>query len=148
MRQSYHLWIAVNQSDQKSNCRSDRQPYEWEREIQQQKLSFNQRFIYRQQGETYPDNNFAVASLNLTGQYQFDDVVYINTLIIDGFIHYYPSLENMDEDWIFRSNLTFTVPLFDFLSVKLAYNLINDSNPNPSVGNNKTSTKLLFGFDF
>jgi len=98
--------------------------------------------------ETFMDNDFAVASLNLTGQYQFDDVAYINTLIIDGFIYYYPSLENMDEDWIFRSNLTFTVPLFDFLSVKLAYDFINDSNPDPSVGNNKTTTKLFFGFDF
>jgi len=96
----------------------------------------------------YPDNDFAVAALNLTGKYQFDDIAYINTLIIDGFIYYYPSLENMDEDWIFRSNLTFTVPLFDFLSIKFAYDLTNDSNPDPSVGNNKTTTKLLFGFDF
>ena len=96
----------------------------------------------------YPDNDFAVAALNLTGEYQFDDVAYINTFIIGGFLMYYPSLENMDEDWIFRSNLTFTVPLFDFLFVKLSYDLTNDSNPDPSVGNNKTTTKLLFGFDF
>jgi len=96
----------------------------------------------------YADKNFAVAALNLSGKYQFDDVAYINRFIIDGFLMYYPSLSDMSEDWIFRSNLTFTVPLFDFLSVKLAYNLINDSNPDPSVGNNKTTTKLLFGFDF
>ena len=98
--------------------------------------------------EIYADKNFAVAALNLAGKYQFDDVAYINRFIIDGFLMYYPSLTDMDKDWIFRSNLTFTVPLFDFLSVKLAYNLINDSNPDPSVGNNKTTTKLLFGFDF
>ncbi len=98
--------------------------------------------------DLYADKNFAVAALNLSGKYQFDDVAYINRFIIDGFVMYYPSLTDMDQDWIFRSNLTFTVPLFDFLSVKLAYNLINDSNPDPSVGNNKTTTKLLFGFDF
>ena len=106
------------------------------------------RYTVTEGEEIYPDNDFAVAALNLTGRYQFDDVAYINTLIIDGFIYYYPSLEDMDEDWIFRSNLTFTVPLFDFLSVKLAYDFINDSNPDPSVGNNKTTTKLYFGFDF
>jgi hypothetical protein len=72
----------------------------------------------------------------------------INTLILDGFLVYYPSIENPNQDWIFRSNLNFTVPLFDFLSVKLAFNLINDSNPNPDVGNNKTTTKLLFGVKF
>ncbi|PHS41684.1 MAG: hypothetical protein COB07_01155 [Sulfurovum sp.] len=98
--------------------------------------------------DIYPDKDFTVAALNLVGKYQFDDVAYINTLIIDGFMYYYPSLENMGEDWIFRSNLTFTVPLFDFLSVNLAYDFINDSNPDPEVGNNKTTTKLFFGFDF
>lgn len=98
--------------------------------------------------DAYPDKNFAVAALALSGKYQFDDLAYINTFIIDGFAMYYPSLSDFDEDWIFRSNLTFTVPLFDFLSVKLAINHINDSNPNPDVGNNKTTTKLLFGVDF
>jgi putative salt-induced outer membrane protein YdiY len=98
--------------------------------------------------DIYADKNFAVAALNLSGKYQFDDVAYINRFIIDGFLMYYPSLTDMDKDWIFRSNLNFTVPLFDFFSVKLAYHFINDSNPNPSVGNNKTTTKLLFGFDF
>jgi len=106
------------------------------------------RYTATDEEETYPDNDFSVAALHLTGRYQFDDVAYINTLIIDGFIYYYPSLEHMDEDWIFRSNLTLSVPLFDFLSIKLAYDLTNDSNPDPSVGNNKTTTKLYFGFDF
>jgi hypothetical protein len=96
----------------------------------------------------YPDKNFAAASLNLAGKYQLDDVPYINRLIIDGFVMYYPSLEHLAEDWVLRTNLTFGVPLFDFFSVKLAIDLRNDSNPDPSVGNNKTTTKLLFGVDF
>ena len=96
----------------------------------------------------FPDKDFAVAALQLSGKYQLDDLAILNTLIIDGFMIYYPSLEDPHEDWIFRSNLNFTVPLFDFLSIKLAFNLINDSNPNPDVGNNKTTTKLLFGVDF
>ncbi len=98
--------------------------------------------------DLYSDNNFAVAALKLSAKYRIDDVMLINTLIVDGFIMYYPSLENYDEDWISRSNLNFTVPLFDFFSVKLAIDLRNDSNPDPSVGNNKTTTKLLFGVDF
>ena len=96
----------------------------------------------------FPDKNFGVAALQLSGKYQLDDLALLNTLIIDGFVVYYPSLDNPEKDWIFRSNVNFTVPLFDFLSVKLAFNLINDSNPNPDVGNNKTTTKLLFGVDF
>ena len=96
----------------------------------------------------YPNKNFSVAALQLSGKYELDDLAWINTLIIDGFVVYYPSLTDPNLDWIFRSNINFTVPLFDFLSIKLAYSLTNDSNPNPDVGNNKTTTKLLFGVDF
>ncbi len=97
---------------------------------------------------TLVDRNFALASLQLAGKYQIDDVYLLSTLIIDGFLVYYPSVENAGEDWIFRSNVNFTVPLFDFLSIKLSVNHINDSNPNPNVGNNKTTTNLLFGVNF
>jgi hypothetical protein len=96
----------------------------------------------------YEDKNFAAYSLGLTGRYRLDDIALINTFIVDGFVMYYPSIENYDEDWILRSNLNFTIPLFDFFSVKLALNYINDSSPDPIIGNNKTTTKLLFGLDF
>ncbi len=88
-----------------------------------------------------------IAALNLFGKYQWDEVPVLRTLIVDGFMLYYPGLD-YEKDWIMRSNLNFTVPLFDFFSVKLAFDFINDSNPNPEVGNNKTTTKLLFGVDF
>jgi len=98
--------------------------------------------------ELYPDKNFAAAALGLSGKYRMDDVAFINTFIIDGFMMYYPSIENSGEDWILRSNVNFTIPLFDFLSVKLSVNYIDDTNPAPTVGNNKTTTRLLFGLDF
>ncbi len=97
----------------------------------------------------YQDKDFSAAAFGLSGRYQLDDLVLINQLIINGFILYYPSIEEgFDEDWVLRSNLNFTVPLFDFFSVKLVFDWVNDSNPNPEVGNNKTKTKLLFGIDF
>jgi len=98
--------------------------------------------------DIYPDNDFAAGALGLSGGYQFENVPYINSLILDGGIMYFPSIEDMNNDWIYRSNLTFTVPLFDFFSVKLAFDWINDSNPDPEVGNNKQTTKLLFGLEF
>jgi len=99
-------------------------------------------------GTDYSDRDFAVIALNLFGKYQIEDILLIRTLIIDGFMLYYPSIEHSEKDWIMRANLNFTVPLFDFFSVKLAFDFINDSNPDPEVGNNKTTTKLLFGVDF
>ena len=96
----------------------------------------------------YEGKDFAAYALGLTGKYRMDDIAIINTFIVEGFAMYYPSIENFDEDWILRANVTLTIPLFNFLSTKLSYHYINDSNPDPTVGNNKTTTKLLFGLDF
>lgn len=96
----------------------------------------------------YPEKKYAAAAIGLSGKFQADDFMYLNSIIFDGFLMYYPSLKAPDEDWIFRANAGITIPLFEFFSVKLIYTMTNDSNPDPAVGNNKTTTKLLFGFDF
>jgi putative salt-induced outer membrane protein YdiY len=98
--------------------------------------------------ESYTDRKFPVLALNLFGKYQWEDVPLVKTVIADGFVLYYPGLDRSEDYWIFRSNFGLTVPLFDFFSVKLSFDLINDSNPDPEVGNNKAVTKLLFGLDF
>jgi len=96
----------------------------------------------------YPEKKFAAAAIALSGKFQADDFLYMNSVIFDGFLMYYPSITNLAEDWIFRANAGITIPLFEFFSVKFLYTLSNDSNPDPTVGNNKSTTKLLFGFDF
>ena len=96
----------------------------------------------------YSDKNFAAWALGLQGNYRIDDLAYINSLIINGQLLYYPRIDDMSADWISRANLNFKVPLFDFFSVKLQFGWINDSNPDPEVGNNKQTSKLLFGLDF
>ena len=98
--------------------------------------------------DAYADNNFAAAALKLEGKYNFEDLSVINSLIVSGLVMYFPSLEDWDEDWIARAKFTLAVPLFDFFSIRLSQEWINDSNPDPEVGNNKTTTKLLFGLDF
>jgi hypothetical protein len=99
--------------------------------------------------DMYEDKRFTAAAFNLFGRYRYENMALIRAISVDGFLLYYPSMEgDFAQDWIMRSNLTFTVPLLDFFSVKLAFDFINDSNPNPEVGNNKTTTKLLFGVDF
>jgi len=96
----------------------------------------------------YPENRFTAAAIGLNWKFQADDFLYMNSVIFDGFAMYYPSITDPSEDWIFRGNAGIKIPLFEFFSVKLIYTLVNDSNPDPAVGNNKSTTKLLFGFDF
>jgi len=96
----------------------------------------------------YNNNNFITAIMGINGSYQFEDVPIVDNLVIDGGVLYYPSLQYPKQDWISRSTLNFTVPIFNFVSMKLAIEWINDSNPDPTVGNNKTTANLMFGVDF
>lgn len=103
---------------------------------------------------TYSDTiidskDFSALSLNLKGEYKIEEVPYLNNILVNGFVMYYPSIENrFANDWVLRSNLTLALPVFEFFSVKLAFDLRNDSNPDPSVGNNKTTSRMLFGVKF
>ena len=36
--------------------------------------------------ELYPDKNFVAGAVGLSGKYRMDDVAFINTFIIDGFV--------------------------------------------------------------
>ena len=96
----------------------------------------------------YPEDTFAATAVGLSWKFQADDFLYLNSIIFDGFAMYYPSITQPSEDWVFRANAGIKIPLFEFFSVKFLYTLTNDSNPDTSVGNNKSTTRLLFGFDF
>jgi hypothetical protein len=98
--------------------------------------------------DLYPRSNYTAGAFGLTGQYTFNDVKVIKTLKVDGRYIYYPSLEDPSEEWLSRANLGFTVPLYEFLTMRLNIEWINDSNPDPSIGNNKTQANLMFGVDF
>ncbi|WP_373030983.1 DUF481 domain-containing protein [Sulfurovum sp.] len=96
----------------------------------------------------YGDSSYTAAALGLTGEYLIEDVYLINKVKIDGRVVYFPSFTDPNEDWLTRANLAFTVPVYEFFTTKLSFDYINDSNPDPSIGNNKTQTNLMFGFEF
>jgi hypothetical protein len=103
---------------------------------------------YYVEQDLYPENRYTAAALVLNGKYQFNDLALIDSLRVDGSFVYFPSLTYPEQDWMSRTNIYFTIPLLDFISLKLAWQWINDSNPDPSIGNNKTQTNIYFGIDF
>ena len=96
----------------------------------------------------HSDISYTAAAMGLDTKYQFNDVMLINKLKVDGQLIYMPSISDPNQDWITRANLGFTAPVYGFLTMKLGIQWINDSNPDPSIGNNKTKTNLMFGFEF
>jgi hypothetical protein len=81
--------------------------------------------------------------VGLAGKYDFGGGV-----ILAGGVLYMPSMDNPDEDWLFRGELNFTVPILDPLALKLRLTNVNDNNPTPEVGENKFTASLLFSLVF
>jgi hypothetical protein len=61
---------------------------------------------------------------------------------------YMPQISDPKENWLFRAELEFTVPIFDPIAVKLRLTNTNDNNPTPEVGNNKFNAALLASLVF
>ena len=81
------------------------------------------------------NNDYASAYLGLEGSYEF-----AGGALIRGEAAYWPGLEK--DDWLFRSELSLTVPVWDPISLRASMININDNNPTPDTGNNKFETLI------
>jgi hypothetical protein len=97
----------------------------------------NQRF------EDFPDNTCLSGLLGLEGRYEFKSGIELG-----GRMFYYPGIPDPREDWLYRTELYLTIPLFDPIAMKLRFTSVNDNNPTPDVGNNKTTTTLGLSLRF
>jgi hypothetical protein len=61
---------------------------------------------------------------------------------------YMPSIAPFADDWLFRSFIDFTVPLFDPIALKLLLTNVNDDNPSPDEGNNKFTATMALSLEF
>ena len=93
--------------------------------------------------EDFPDNTFPSGLLGLEGRYEFESGIEVG-----GRMFYYPGIPNPREDWLYRTELYFTVPLFDPIALKLRFTNVNDNNPTPDVGTNKATTTLGLSLRF
>ena len=88
-------------------------------------------------------NSFVSLYLGLSGSYDFGQGI-----ILAGAVLYMPKIPGPTENWLFRTELDFTVPIFDPIAVKLRLTNTNDNNPTPEVGNNKFTAALLVSLVF
>ena len=88
-------------------------------------------------------NNYFSWYIGLGGRYDFGKGIYLDVDFL-----YMPSIAPFGDDWLFRSFLDFTVPLFDPLALKLLLANVNDDNPSPDVGNNKFTATMALSLEF
>jgi len=88
-------------------------------------------------------NSFVSWFVGLTGSYDFGQ-----RIILSGWVLYMPKIKDPSDDWLFRTLLEFTVPVFDPIAVKFRLTNTNDNNPTPEVGDNKFTASLFFSLVF
>ncbi len=90
---------------------------------------------FRDEGTQSNTNSYASGFIGLDASYKWDIGAELR-----GSIGYWPGLANTRHSWLFRSELTATVPIWDPLAFRATIININDNNPDPNTGNNKFQT--------
>lgn len=110
----------------------------------QPKLGFG--YVYEEFKDTGSGNNtndYAAGYLGLDGSYRWDTGAELRARL-----GYWPGLVHPRHNWLFRSELTATVPIWDPLALRTTIININDNNPSPDTGNNKFQTIMGLTLDF
>ncbi len=94
------------------------------------------------------NHDYSAAFIGIRAKNHFYNLWLFKELILLGNIFYMPSLTYPSHDWLSRSTFTIEVPINTMLSLKWVYRIINDDNPVPEVGNNKTTTDLYFSIRY
>ena len=100
-------------------------------------------------GETYVHtNDYSAAFIGISAKDHLRNIWLVNELILMGNIFYMPSFTDPSTDWLSRMTFTVEIPISTMLSLKWVYRIVNDDNPVPEVGNNKTTTDIYLSINY
>jgi hypothetical protein len=118
--------------------------FDSERAMLQPKLGFG--YVYEDFQDVGSDSNtndYPSAFIGLDGSYTWEMGAELRARL-----GYWPGLVSPDENWLFRSELTATVPIWDPLAFRATIINVNDNNPAPDTGNNKFHTIMGLALRF
>ena len=93
-------------------------------------------------------NTYATALFAVDTTYKFEDLIFIDSVLLSAYFFYMPGLSGPDQNWLLRYSLTGTIPLSKSLAFKMVAKQITDDNPAPDVGNNKFTFDLYLSLRF
>ncbi len=100
-------------------------------------------------GETYVHtNDYSAAFIGISAKDHIKNLWLVNELILKGNIFYMPSFTDPGTDWLSRMTFTVEIPISTMFSLKWVYRIVNDDNPVPEVGNNKTTTDIFLSINY
>ncbi|NPA30017.1 MAG: DUF481 domain-containing protein [Epsilonproteobacteria bacterium] len=98
--------------------------------------------------ERIESNEYSAAFVGISAEDHLRRVLLIKELIVGVDIFYMPSLADPEADWLSRLRLTVEMPINGMISLKWVYRIVNDDNPVPEVGNNKTTTDIYLSINY
>jgi len=100
-------------------------------------------------GESVVHNNdYSAAFVGVSAKDHLKNLWLVKELILSGNVFYMPSFKDPGGDWLSRMTFTIEIPINSMLSLKWVYRIVNDDNPVPEVGNNKTTTDIYFSMHY
>ena len=87
-------------------------------------------------------NDYGALLIGLSAEDHLRNLWLVRELILGAKVFYMPSLEDPEGDWLMRMRFTIELPINGMVSLKWVYRIVNDDNPVPEVGNNKTTTDI------
>jgi hypothetical protein len=118
--------------------------FDSERATLQPKLGFG--YVYEDfadEGGNKNTNSYASGFLGFDSSYTWDMGAELRWRV-----GYWPGLVSPGKNWLFRSELVATVPIWDPLAFRATIININDNNPDPDTGNNKFHTIMGLALRF
>ncbi len=91
----------------------------------------------------YPNNEYVAMHFGFEGGYDFS-----KNYSVTWKTYYYPGLQDISKNWLFRSELTLTARVTQTLSLSLRITDTLDNTPSPDVGDNKITSTLSLAFTF
>ena len=89
------------------------------------------------------NNDYWAAFIGLEARYAFRSYFITHLRLL-----YMPGIPDVDENWLYRGELEFAVPITQLIALKLRFTEVSDNNPSPDVGNNKLTSTLLLSLGF
>lgn len=92
---------------------------------------------------SYGQENYFAGYTGAETMYQFP-----HGSVLRAKVMYMPSLFHFRFAWLFRTAVSLTVPVTDMFALKMSFADVDDNNPSPDIGNNKTTTNFALSFTF
>ena len=89
------------------------------------------------------NNDYWAAFVGLEARYAFRSYFHTRLHML-----WMPDIQGVHENWLYRGELEFAVPITQLIALKLRFTEVSDNNPSPDVGNNKLTSTLLLSLGF